>query len=193
MQVTINDLQAGKAGEYMVCADLIINGYVAFPSEQGLHYDVVLDFSGRLIRIQVKTTRGPRKLTQRVAELNGYIFHIQRMGKGGIKTYDINEIDLFALVALDTRTIGYIPSLKAKRTMVFRCEDSRGLHQNEVSQDQRNMILQLRDSGLTFRQIGSRLGKDSSHIYRVCVGKQLPRDQGRYLSDLSLEEALKCL
>jgi len=53
----INDLQAGKAGEYLVCADLIVKGYVAFPSEQGLPFDVVLDVQGRLLRVQVKTTR----------------------------------------------------------------------------------------------------------------------------------------
>ena len=30
----ISDLQIGKAGEYIVCADLILKGFVAFPSEQ---------------------------------------------------------------------------------------------------------------------------------------------------------------
>ena len=29
-------LQIGKAGEYLVCADLIMKGFIAFPSEQGL-------------------------------------------------------------------------------------------------------------------------------------------------------------
>ena len=38
-----NELQKGKAGEYLVCADLILKGFVAFISEQGLPYDVVLD------------------------------------------------------------------------------------------------------------------------------------------------------
>ena len=32
-------LQIGKAGEYLVCADLIMKGFIAFPSEQGLPYD----------------------------------------------------------------------------------------------------------------------------------------------------------
>jgi len=37
----IDDMQVGKAGEYLVCADLISKGYVAYLSEQGLPYDVV--------------------------------------------------------------------------------------------------------------------------------------------------------
>ena len=38
-----DDLQVGKAGEYLVCFDLIMKGFVAYPSEQGLPYDLVLD------------------------------------------------------------------------------------------------------------------------------------------------------
>lgn len=61
----VDDLQTGKAGEYLVCADLILNGFVAYPSEQGLPYDVVMDFNGRLLKVQVKSTRGLRQLQQR--------------------------------------------------------------------------------------------------------------------------------
>jgi hypothetical protein len=28
----IEDMQIGKAGEYLVCADLIMRGYIAYPS-----------------------------------------------------------------------------------------------------------------------------------------------------------------
>ena len=46
----ITDLQIGKAGEYLVCADLILNGYVAFLSEQGLPFDIVLDYNNKLYK-----------------------------------------------------------------------------------------------------------------------------------------------
>jgi hypothetical protein len=46
-------LQIGKAGEYLVCADLILKGFVSFPSEQGLPYDVLLDTGEKLLKIQV--------------------------------------------------------------------------------------------------------------------------------------------
>jgi len=85
LRMEINDLQAGKAGEYLVCADLIVKGYVAFPSEQGLPFDVVLDVEGRLLRVQVKTTRRLRPLVQRKRPISAYQFNIKRCGKGNKK------------------------------------------------------------------------------------------------------------
>lgn len=62
----VDDMQAGKAGEYLVCADLILKGFVAYPSEQGLPYDVVLDCGGKLLKVQVKATRTHKQTPQRV-------------------------------------------------------------------------------------------------------------------------------
>ena len=61
---TSNELQIGKAGEYLACADLIMKGLVAFPSEQGLPYDVLVDTGKRLLRVQVKSTTAPRVIPQ---------------------------------------------------------------------------------------------------------------------------------
>ena len=78
---TSRELQTGKAGEYLVCADLILKGFVAFPSEQGLPYDVLLDTGKRLLKVQVKTTIGARKVPQRNKETQAYIFNVKRNGK----------------------------------------------------------------------------------------------------------------
>lgn len=115
----ISDIQAGKAGEYLVCADLILKGYVAYPSEQGLHYDLVFDYEGKLFRIQVKTTRKPLPTPQRKIRTEKYLFHIRRCGKKGRQHYSNKDIDIIAIVALDTKTIGYIPINKTKQTMFF--------------------------------------------------------------------------
>ena len=52
-------LQIGKAGEYLVCADLIMKGFIAFPSEQGLPYDgIEIDkeyFDNSIKRIIIET------------------------------------------------------------------------------------------------------------------------------------------
>ena len=56
MMRSSRQLQIGKAGEYLVCADLIMKGFIAFPSEQGLPYDVLLDNGKKLLKVQVKTT-----------------------------------------------------------------------------------------------------------------------------------------
>ncbi|KKK68604.1 hypothetical protein LCGC14_2942380, partial [marine sediment metagenome] len=49
------ELQIGKAGEHLVCFDLIRQGFNAFLADQGLPYDVLIDKGERIYRIQVKT------------------------------------------------------------------------------------------------------------------------------------------
>ena len=50
----------GKAAEHLVCADLLMKGYNAFLSDQGLPFDVVIDLGRRLFRVQVKGTAKPK-------------------------------------------------------------------------------------------------------------------------------------
>lgn len=118
----ISDLQIGKAGEYLVCADLILKGHVAYLSEQGLPYDVVCDYKGRLIKIQVKTTRKARPIPQRAKNTPAYLFHIKRCGKGGLKQYGVCDFDVMALVALDSKKIAYINISNSRRTMHLNME-----------------------------------------------------------------------
>lgn len=129
----INDLQIGKAGEYLVCADLILQGHIAFPSEQGLPYDVVFDYQGKIFKVQVKTTRTSKDIPQRKIPVKGYIFNIKRRGKGNKSRTSESTCDLFALVALDTKIIGYLPNKDVRETMNFRCEKFRGTYRVENS------------------------------------------------------------
>lgn len=122
----INDLQAGKVGEYLVCADLILNGHVAFPTEQGLPYDIMLVSHGRRpLKVQVKTTRQPQAVPQRKNRTDKYIFHVRRCGKGGHKKYEEDDVDIFALVALDTKAIGYLWAANTRQTMFFLPENGK--------------------------------------------------------------------
>lgn len=116
----INDLQLGKAGEYLVCADIILQGYIAFPSEQGLHYDVVVDLKGKLIRVQVKTTSEYRNRPQRIEQIPSYLFQCRRCGKGGRKSYSNEDIEIMAFVGIKDRIIGYLPIKNVRQTMMFR-------------------------------------------------------------------------
>lgn len=125
-------LKIGKAGEYLVCADLILKGYVAFPTEQGLPYDVAFDYKGRLFKVQVKTTCGPRNL-QRKNPIKGYVFNIKRCGKLNRRKSTESSCDIFALVALDTKIVGYLPNRDVRETMNFRCEQFRGKYRVEKS------------------------------------------------------------
>lgn len=188
----INDLQAGKAGEYLVCADLILKGYIAYPSEQGLHYDIVVDDHGKLIRVQVKTTRKPKAIPQRKEYVPAYRFNIRRMGKNGRRSYTCRDVDMFALVALDTKSIGYISESQTKQTMDFRLKDYEGLYSDEKNIERREEVIRLRDSGMTYTEIGNTMNIDRSQAHRIYKGEGT-KSQYRYLEDLSFEDALNDL
>jgi hypothetical protein len=105
----VTDLELGKAAEHLVVADLILQGYRAYLSDQGLPYDVVVDLGGWLIRLQVKATRCLRSVPQRSQRLESYLFHTRRAGKGGKRRYSAADFDMLALVALDVRVVAYMP------------------------------------------------------------------------------------
>jgi hypothetical protein len=103
------DLDVGTAGEHLVCADLLLNGYVTFRTDQNCAYDVAVDLGGRLVRLQVKSTRTAREIPQRTGSIPAYQWHVRRAGKGGRRKYAADEFDLLALVGLDARQVAYMP------------------------------------------------------------------------------------
>ena len=186
---TVTDMQIGKAGEYLVCADLIFKGFIAFPSEQGLPYDVVADCNGKLIRIQVKTTRESRKISQRENDTPACLFHVRRCGKGGRQSYSERDIDVFALVDLETKDIGYVFVSDASQTMILRSSKYRGKYFNEVMTIRAALIMSMRDSGKTYGEISEATGVALATIARICTGKQSPRVEGIYLDEMRWELA----
>lgn len=101
------ELMVGKAGEYLAMADLLLQGIECSQTSQGTNYDIIADIGGRLIKIQVKTTRKTRLLSQRANPI--YFFHIKRTGKNGIRKYQKGDFDCYALVALDIKKVFYMP------------------------------------------------------------------------------------
>jgi hypothetical protein len=104
-----DELQLGKAGEHLVCADLILQGFNAFPSDQGVPFDIVVENNNQLKKIQVKSTS--KMCTVKIDNKNSSQYDLQlyrfntRRGKGAVGRTLINEIDFHAFVALDTKTI----------------------------------------------------------------------------------------
>lgn len=126
-------LEIGKAAEHLVVADLILNGYKAFLSDQGTSYDIVMDHKNRLYRVQVKATLFPKKLSQRPGSFPSYKYNVKRAGKGAKRIIGINEFDILALVALDIRCIAYLKmSDKVLQCMNFRVPDAPKTHGNKL-------------------------------------------------------------
>lgn len=116
-------LDVGKAAEHLVCVDLILAGYQCYLSDQGLPYDLCVDFEGRIYRVQVKGTCFPKNINAAGRnERIGYTFHVRRRGKNGVgKRLDSSHCDLVALVALDIREIAYLPVEDVGSTCQFSC------------------------------------------------------------------------
>ena len=114
-----SDLQAGIAGEYFVCCDLIMKGFRAYPSEQSLPYDVVLDTGKKIFKVQVKTTTRPRLLTTQ--RKNGYYIY-QFETKRNQSQRQQGDCDIFALVSLDSLKVGYLWSENMPSIKQFRCD-----------------------------------------------------------------------
>jgi hypothetical protein len=122
-ECSVTDLAAGTAAEHIVCADLLLRGLCAYRTEQVCAYDIAIDIGGRLLRVQVKSTRAPRAIPQRVGHRPAYLWHVRRAGKAGARNYDADEFDMLALVALDSRRIAYLPPSASKQTVHIRTHD----------------------------------------------------------------------
>lgn len=183
------ELQVGKAGEYLVCADLIIKGFVAFPSEQGLPYDVVLDTGAKMLRIQVKTCEKPRELSfsQRKTKTIVYQYTIKFHGKHRDRLYDEDEVDIFALVALDSRLVGYVLAENMRSTVNFRVDALRGTYRDEKALNDYKRVRELKDKEpqLTQREISKKLGINYAMVNR-CLGKNYKPfiKSANYFSDI---------
>ena len=105
------ELQIGKAGEHLVCCDLILQGYNAFLADQGLPFDVVVERQGELKKIQVRSTLNLYTIHRKRCYTNGeqqvYRFGLRRGKRAKYNAKEI-EVDYYAFVALDIREIAYL-------------------------------------------------------------------------------------
>lgn len=91
-------------------ADLLASGFSATMYAYDAPYDVVVDYDGQFKRIQVKAQSHPR------LQVDGhYAFNTMRGGQGEQKhdsqkqrPYLAGQLDLFALVNLETKRVAYV-------------------------------------------------------------------------------------
>lgn len=110
-------LDLGKAAEHLVCCDLILGGFRAYLSDQGLPYDVIIDDAGKLLRVQVKATYASKNTaSKKRSPIIGYNFAVRRRGASGARRLTEEHCDLVALVALDIRVIAYFAQFEVGQT-----------------------------------------------------------------------------
>ena len=185
---TSDALQIGKAGEYLTCADLILKGFVAFPSEQGLPFDVVMDNGKKLLRVQVKTTLKPKVIPQRSSDSTAYIFNIKRHGKNGIQRYGNDDIDLFALVCLDTMKVGYLIADDMPATINIRVDSLRGTYYDEKGISDYKKVTEMHKRIRSQTAIAKETGLHVATVNRIVADGFEPfKTSARYFSDFERE------
>jgi len=145
---TSDKFQIGKAGEYMVCADLLLKGLNVSPAGETLPYDLLLDTGSKILKIQVKTTKNSKRTNQWKGVNDAYVFSVRRKGSDGKKRYDYNEVDIFAVVTLDTKQIGYIKNSEMPTTINIRVDRLKGNYHDEKSIIIYDKVIKLKEEGL---------------------------------------------
>ena len=180
----------GVAGEHLACFDLISKGFTAFMTEQGLPYDLIADINGKLTKIQVKSTRTHSATPQRKNHYPTYSFNIRKCGKGRMREYSSNDVDIFALVCIETKQVCYVSGVGMPSTISIRVDEFRGNYLNEKQEQRAKKVFVLKDKGLTNSEIGREIGMDKSVVGRVLNGESKKKDHGVYFSDLTLDKLL---
>lgn len=112
-------MRVGKSGEYFVLSDLLLQGFDAFLSDQGLSYDIVVCVGDELKRLQVKST-------QKLNNLSLYTFSLRQQRRNDKnKRRNIDETDFVAFVALDRKKVAYMGArelLARKKENVFQLQ-----------------------------------------------------------------------
>lgn len=117
------ELQIGKAGEHLVCFDLIKNNHNAFLADQGLPYDVLVDVDTEIKRIQVKSCS---RVGNYGKSKNVYRFSL-RSAKGANRAIKANKVDYIAFVFIDKMIVQYISTkqIMASNGNLKQCIDFR--------------------------------------------------------------------
>lgn len=115
--------ERGRAAEYLVAADLILQGVPAITVHGALPYDIIAEFQGERLRVQVKSTDRQRSWAHAA---NVYRFSL-RHGKGSVRPMLASQVDVLAFVALDKRQIAYlhISELHTSDGHIKQCFDLR--------------------------------------------------------------------
>lgn len=179
------DLQTGKAGEYLVCFDLVTQGYVAFLSEQGLPFDIVLAANSRLYKVQVKSSFVPRVLSKRPIPV--YAFQ-KTKGVNNSKYYTADDVDIFAFVGIDEKVVGYLWAKDVKSAMNFKSEKYRGKYKSEICNARHKDVRSDFKEGMSKTQIMKKYEISGTMINSALLNKSL--SSGNYLSDLTISKLM---
>jgi hypothetical protein len=184
----LNDYLIGKAGEYIACTDLILKGYNAFPIEHNLPYDIVLTIEEKIYKVQVKTTRDARLVSQRNCKTPAYGFGLRNKGYKRKGIYTEDQIDMYALVVIETREVAYYPFCNRVGNIHFRVPKYRGEYWDEKWIKVNHKINEFKQQGFSNKQIAEQLGLTIDALYAYYYTDNSTK--GIYFDEFTLERCL---
>jgi hypothetical protein len=156
---------------------------IYYMNEQQIGYDIITDTGKKLLRIQVKTCSKPALIPQRVKENYAYIYNVRQFGKGNKKSYAIDDVDVFAFVALDIMKVAYMESKHVGQSINFRSEKSRGQFRDEIGIACYNKIIKFKGK-ISQREIARKFNIQEEIISRMFQDNYKPHaTQARYFLD----------
>lgn len=181
--------QLGKAGEHLVCFDLLSKGFNVSMASETLPYDLLMDNGKRILKVQVKTTLSHKKTNQWRGVNDAYVFSIKRKGSSGLKKYGDNEVDLFAVVAIDSMQVGYIKNEDMPTTINIRVDELKGKYHDEKGFEFYSTIQKLKSEKKTLSEIMKimSLSETSVRNYMSDDFKAFITN-ARYMSDLKRDK-----
>lgn len=113
---TLSTTLIGSAAEHLVLADLMMSGFTdVYQAVHGSPYDIMLVLGNNQLKIQVKATQAPVFLPEQ--KFPTYAWYIRRSkGINGrqLRGYSEDEVDVFAMVGMQSREVAYIPASEMK-------------------------------------------------------------------------------
>ena len=186
---TTDKFQIGKAGEFLVGAHLLFKGMdVSFAGET-LPYDLLLDTGEKILKIQVKTTEKRKRSNQWRGVSDAYVFGVKRKGFNSAKRYGENEVDVFALVSLESMQVGYIKNADMPTTINIRVDELRGEYHDEKGIKNQKIARKLEKQGLTVREICEKMNLGNTSVRNYLQGDFKPFvTSAKYMSDLDRDK-----
>lgn len=186
MDIKYDKFQLGKAGEFITCADLTLKGFDVSLAGETLPYDLLLDTGRRILKVQVKTTETHRTTNQWRGVSGAYVFGIKRKGYNGKKRYGDNEVDIFALVALDTMQVAYIKNENMPTTINIRVDEFKGEYHDEKGMTKQREAIKLKENGFTVREICEKINLGDTSVRNYLKNDFRPFEtKAKYMSELS--------
>lgn len=181
----LDKFKLGKAGEFLAGAHLLLKGFNVSQAGETLPYDLLLDTGEKILKVQVKTTDTYRITNQWRGVSGAYVFGVKRKGHNSKKRYEDNEVDIFALVALDVMKVGYIKNCDMPTTINIRVDELKGKYHDEQGFIKQKEAKELNDKGLTVKEICEKMQLGNTSIRNYLKDDFKPFvSKAKYMSDI---------